>query len=334
MYSEVRLDSETLGLCPLGDYYDPNEIVKMSVDAEKSGFSEVWVPEHFCSGDAISVLGTLAYMTKKIHLATGIVGATVRHPVLTAMSMANLQSISKGRMTLGLGLTVLNWLDRLGYDHTKPLTLINESFTIIKRMLEGQTVNFEGKYFKAKGMKLSYVPKRRIPIFIAAVGPLMLDFAARNADGVLLTAVCSPSYVEKARKNVLDSAKASGRNSFPLIYSLILSSIGQETNSALVNSLLDMLGRPGRAKQVLAEGTYNEKKMDEMVEAMKAGRRDIARSYLTEEIIDQVVVRGPPSKCEETLSRFEKAGIDLPVLMPVPSTYKATARLAARIRGV
>lgn len=145
-----------MGLCPLGDYYTGKEIIKMSVDAENSGFSEIWVPEHFCSGDAISVLGALSKMTGKVRLATGTVGVSTRHPVLTAMPAANLQTLSKGRMTLGLGLTVLNWLERLGYDYSKPLTLIKESFTIIKGMLEGKTVDFEGRYFKVqRGWKMS-----------------------------------------------------------------------------------------------------------------------------------------------------------------------------------
>jgi 5,10-methylenetetrahydromethanopterin reductase len=324
----------SLGLCPLGDYYTAEEIVKMSVDAEKSGFSEIWVPEHFCSGDAISILGALSKMTSKVQLATGIVGIATRHPVLTAMTAANLQTLSKGRMTLGLGLTVLNWLERLGYDYSKPLTLIKESFTIIKGMLEGETVDFEGRYFKARGMKLAHKPEKKIPIFIAAVGPSMLEFAATRADGVLLTAVSSASYAERAKRKVLESIRASKRASPPLVYSLVLSSVGQKRNTALLNGLLDMLSRPGRPQQVLAEGSYNEGRMLLMAEALKSGRRNEAMSYLTDDIIDQVAVRGSLSKCEEALINFKKAGVDLPVLMPVPGTYKETALLAQRISGV
>jgi|GEM_PF-2238317 5,10-methylenetetrahydromethanopterin reductase len=321
----------SLGLCPLGDYYTAEEVIKMSVDAEKSGFSEIWVPEHFCSGDAISILGALSKKTSRVQLATGIVGVATRHPVLTAMTAANLQTLSKGRMTLGLGLTVLNWLERLGYDYSKPLTLIKESFTIIEGMLEGRTVDFEGKYFKAKGMKLTHKPEKKIPIFLAAVGPSMLEFAATRADGVLLTAVSSASYAERAKRKVIESAKNSNRESSPLVYSLVLSSVGQKKNTVLLNSLLDMLSRPGRPKQVLAEGSYSERKMLLMAEALKSGKRNEAMSYLTDDIIDQVAVRGPLSKCEDSLANFKNAGVDLPILMPVPGTYKETALLARRI---
>jgi 5,10-methylenetetrahydromethanopterin reductase len=321
----------SLGLCPLGDYYTAEEVIKMSVDAEKSGFSEIWVPEHFCSGDAISILGALSKMTSRVQLATGIVGVATRHPVLTAMTAANLQTLSKGRMTLGLGLTVLNWLERLGYDYSKPLTLVKESFTIIEGMLEGRTVDFEGKYFKAKGMKLIHKPEKKIPIFLAAVGPSMLEFAATRADGVLLTAVSSASYAERAKRKVIESAKNSNRESSPLVYSLVLSSVGQKRNTVLLNSLLDMLSRPGRPKQVLAEGSYSERKMLLMAEALKSGKRSEAMSYLTDDIIDQVAVRGPLSKCEDSLVNSKNAGVDLPILMPVPGTYKETALLARRI---
>src|SRR3954469_25687000 len=61
---------------------------------------------------------------------------------------------------------------------------MEESVTIIRRLLDGETVTFDGKYFKTHSAKLYSLPERRPPIYMSAFGPQAAEMAGRLADGV------------------------------------------------------------------------------------------------------------------------------------------------------
>ncbi|MGI0085741.1 MAG: LLM class flavin-dependent oxidoreductase, partial [Nitrososphaerales archaeon] len=70
--------------------------------ADERGFDSIWLPEITWS-DAFSLATAAAMNTKKIRLATGVVGIYGRSPALMAMSIAGLDELSGGRAVLGLG---------------------------------------------------------------------------------------------------------------------------------------------------------------------------------------------------------------------------------------
>lgn len=323
-------DFKGLGLALLADYLGPDEIVKLYVQGEKSGFSTLWITEHFCSGDAVSMLGALAYLTEKAKLGTGIIGVNSRNPVLTAMTFSSLNMMSKGRMILGLGTAVLAWLDQLGLKHDKPVLLVKESLSIIRALLNGETVNFDGTYFKISNMRLGkYLTSPPIPIYLAAVGPDMLKFAGKHADGVILTAGSSLKYVQAAKKHISAGQNARGDQKKPSLLSLMICAVDDD-DSLAVDQALSLLSRPGRAKQMLAEGTYDEANAQRLIDEAKRGRTDLARKYLTDEMIDQVLVRGSVSECERKIWPYIEAGIDIPVMMPLSPNPSRAMELAKR----
>jgi 5,10-methylenetetrahydromethanopterin reductase len=320
-----------LGLALLADYLGPDEIVKLYVQGEKSGFSTLWVTEHFCSGDAISILGALAYLTEKAKLGTGIIGVNSRHPVLTAMTFSSLNMLSRGRMILGLGTGVLAWLDQLGLKHDKPVLLVKEALSIVRALFNGETVNFDGMYFKVRNMRLGqYLSSASIPIYLAAVGPDMLKFAGQHADGVVLTAGSSLKYVQTAKKHINTGQNMSrDQKERPSLLSLMICAVDDD-DSLAVDQALSLLSRPGRVKQMLADGTYDEANVQRLVDEAKRGRTDIARKYLTDEMIDQVLVRGSVSECERKIWPYIEAGVDIPVIMPLSPNPSRAMELARR----
>ncbi|MEM3684539.1 MAG: LLM class flavin-dependent oxidoreductase [Conexivisphaerales archaeon] len=311
-----------IGLAILGDYYDADTAVDLAVRAESNNFHSVWIPEHFCSADAISILGYLSGATKRIKLATGIIGFQTRHPVLSAMTFASLDRLNGGRTIAGLGLSVVDWLDRLGIEHKKPLTIAKEALFIIKKLFDGDTLNFAGKYFTVKDMALLPKPKRRIPIFVAAVGRQMLSFAAEAGEGILLSAGSSTSYITSVSK--VSSKKK------PLIASLILSSVGERRNPLVMRSLMSMLSRPGRTELMLGQ-TYEKADILRFQKELQRRRFNEAMSYLSDDVLDSLIVQGSFSECEKSISRFVAAGLYIPILMPAPSTERSTLELISRI---
>ena len=71
--------------------------------AEKLGFESIWMAEDYFYRNAILSLSIFASATKRTKLATGIINPFTRDPALIAMTFANLDEISGGRATIGLG---------------------------------------------------------------------------------------------------------------------------------------------------------------------------------------------------------------------------------------
>src|SRR5688572_3015994 len=78
--------------------------VALVQEADRLGYHVVWTSEAYGS-DAISPLAWLGALTKNIHLGTAILQMPARTPTMTAMTAQTLDSLSGGRMVLGLGLS-------------------------------------------------------------------------------------------------------------------------------------------------------------------------------------------------------------------------------------
>ena len=90
--------------------------------AEAAGFDAIWVAEDPGSWDAFALLAAIAGETSRIGLATGVVNPFLRHPVSIASSVATLDRLSGGRVTLGLGRGQTEWLRRgLGIAVERPV---------------------------------------------------------------------------------------------------------------------------------------------------------------------------------------------------------------------
>ena len=322
-----------LGLGALTDYLQADQVVDLGIEGEKNGYSHFWVAEHFCSGDAIAPLGALARLTKRVKLASGIVGAATRQPVLTALTFSDLNRLSGGRVILGLGTSVLAWLDQMGIEHEKPLLMMSEAFTIIRGLLDGQKVNFEGRYFHAKNMQLKWgEPQPRVPIYFAAVGPQMVRLAAEKADGILFSAGSSSKFLKDIRPSIWDGLKRRANPGRLTLASFVFVSMGGD-HAMAADAALGILSRPGRAEMLLEEGTYEQARLQRLVQEAKAGRMGGARSELTDEMIDQVVVRGSTSSCEDKLRDMAKVGLEHPIVMPVCPDPHQVMDLGRRFQG-
>jgi alkanesulfonate monooxygenase SsuD/methylene tetrahydromethanopterin reductase-like flavin-dependent oxidoreductase (luciferase family) len=160
------------------------ELVETARLAEELGYHSIWVPEMW-GRDAFSILGLIAANTKRIKLSTGIIPVFSRSPAVIAQTAATLDEISGGRMMLGLGTSgpavIENWH---GVPFDKPLQRTREYVEIIKMILGGGRVDYEGEIFSLKGFRLQFQPLRSvIPVLVAAIGPRNVRLAGESADG-------------------------------------------------------------------------------------------------------------------------------------------------------
>src|SRR3954454_6372626 len=157
--------------------------------ADTLGYSSVWIPEAW-TFDAFMILTSLAAVTERIELATGIVNIYSRTPALIAQATATLDALSGGRAILGIGASgpqvIKGWH---GLDYDRPLQRTREVIDVVRMILRREPLSYDGEVFQLGGrLKLINHPIRpAVPIVVAALGPKNVELTAELADAWLPT---------------------------------------------------------------------------------------------------------------------------------------------------
>ena len=296
----------------------PQDYQVLSAQAEKNGFEAVWVPEGG-GRDSLTSLATIAMKTEKVKLGTGILPIFARTPTNTAMGAAGMAAVSDGRFMLGLGVGHAPTVEsRDGIPFKAPMTRMRETIQIIKALLAGEEGNFTGKQFKLTGASMgAATPKIKVPIYIAALGPQMLEMVGELADGVLMnwTAV---DYLQEAIGHIKLGAEKAGRDPNEIdIAGYVRVAVGDDV-SVSRDSLRYQVARYASNpfyRNFFAETGF-DKEMSAAAAALADGKLDKAADSITVEMQDQVAVVGTVEECRAALEKRRAAGLQLPVIAP------------------
>jgi F420-dependent oxidoreductase-like protein len=153
--------------------------------AEESGFSSMWVMDHFLQlpplgGPGASILegyvalGALAALTKRVELGTLVTGVTYRNPAHLAKQITSLDAMTGGRAILGIGAA---WYDvehvAYGWDFPpvkERFGRLREAVAICRGMFDNETFTYNGLYYHTLDARVVPRPQRRIPIMIGGSG--------------------------------------------------------------------------------------------------------------------------------------------------------------------
>ena len=296
----------------------PQDYQELSSQAEKNGFEAVWVPEGG-GRDSLTSLATIAMKTDAVKLGTGILPIFARTPTNTAMGAAGMAAVSDGRFLLGLGVGHAPTVEsRDGIPFNQPMTRMRETIQIIKALLSGEEVNFTGKQFKITGASMgAATPKTKVPIYIAALGPQMLEMVGELADGVLMnwTAV---DYLGEAIGHIKRGAEKAGRDPNEIdIAGYVRVAVGDNLTESRV-SLRRQVARYASNpfyRNFFAQTGF-DKEMSAAAAALADGNLDKAADSITEEMQDQVAIVGTVEECRAALEKRRAAGLQLPVIAP------------------
>jgi len=210
--------------------FGPDELLKQAVAAEEAGFDIVCCSDHLApwwteelapnnSGNAWVWLGAASQVTNEPSIGPAVTGVIHRYnPVVLAQQIATLEILAPGRAFLGVGSSeamneVPAGLDPSDYPSIgEQIERMEESVTIIRRLLDGETVTFDGKYFKTHSAKLYSLPERRPPIYMSAFGPQAAEVAGRLADGVwtLADPRQAPAVIAGYRRSAEEAGREPG----------------------------------------------------------------------------------------------------------------------------
>jgi G6PDH family F420-dependent oxidoreductase len=186
------------------EQWQPEDLVRHARLAEEAGFDMVLVSEHFhpwvddagASGFAFATIAAMAATTETIEFTTAVTTPLFRfHPGVVAQAAATLDRLSGGRFNLGVGTGENINEGPLGYafpPYAERAARMREALQIMRLLLDGEKLTFEGRFYRTDRARLYSPPPRRLPIYLAAGGPKSAALAAELADGVI-TSVKSPA---------------------------------------------------------------------------------------------------------------------------------------------
>jgi alkanesulfonate monooxygenase SsuD/methylene tetrahydromethanopterin reductase-like flavin-dependent oxidoreductase (luciferase family) len=169
------------------------EYVAMAQAAEEVGFESIWLGDHLLyRGDgreergpweAWTMLAALATVTERVRLGPLVACASFHPPGLIAKMAATVDEISGGRFVLGLGAGSVEGEHTIfGLPLERRVSRFAESFEIVRRLLAGERVTYEGRYWSADDALLLPEPARRVPLMAGSIGPRMLGLTLPHVD--------------------------------------------------------------------------------------------------------------------------------------------------------
>jgi 5,10-methylenetetrahydromethanopterin reductase len=298
------------GLSPAG-------VGALAQAAELAGFSAVFVAEGH--GDALALCHPVAAATRHARVGTAITNAALRPPVLAAKTAAQLDHASDGRFILGLGTANSIMNARFGLEPFAPLAMIEEYTGVVRAVLAGRPAGYEGRVFRTGMVPLDSPPLRAgLPVYLAALGPRMLQLAGRIADGVILN-LMSPAQAGEAARVVRASARAAGRDPASVEITCVVHCCLADTgaDAAAARAVVPRYVLHPAAPRLFGE-LNGGPSLHGVRERVLAGDRAGATDAVPQQVADGFVARGGADECLVRVTEYLAAGVDLPILFPMP----------------
>jgi len=169
------------------------EYLAMARAAEDAGFDSIWVGDHYLyRGDggrergpweAWTLLAALAAATERVRLGPLVACLAFHHPAVLAKQAATVHEVSGGRLVAGVG---AGWnrteFDAFGIPFDHRASRFEEAFEILRRLLAGDRMTFEGRWHRVEDAVLLPAPTRRPTLMIGSTGARVLAAALPHVD--------------------------------------------------------------------------------------------------------------------------------------------------------
>jgi coenzyme F420-dependent glucose-6-phosphate dehydrogenase len=221
-------DQPVYGVAVAHERFAPDDLLTQAVEAERAGFDAIACSDHLApwwadgdpvpnqSGNAWVWLGAAGQATSEASIGTAVTGLAGRYnPVVLAQQIATLEVMNPGRTFLGVGSSEAMNEIPAGVEWPSvgdQLRRMEEATEIIRRLLDGETVTFEGEHYRTRDARLYTVPERRPPIYMSAFGEQAAEIAGRQADGVwtLADPRKAPAVIAGYRRSCEDAGREPG----------------------------------------------------------------------------------------------------------------------------
>ncbi|MGH7774143.1 MAG: LLM class flavin-dependent oxidoreductase [Candidatus Binatia bacterium] len=304
------------------------EIASLMQQAEGRGYEMAFFSETIeLMRDSVTSLAAIGLATKKLILGTTQI-VRLRSPVCMAQTLATLDEMTAGRMTLAPGACTASHarVHALEPNTISPAEVLKEYIESMRLLLTGEKVSYHGKAVKFDNVGLPWKPYRKhVPLYIPATSKTGLRLAGQIGDGVVLNAVCSPEYTVNALRIIREAAEAAGRDFSKFeVAQLINCSIEDNHKKALdeirweVATKLDPVQLPFIAGPKMRVGEPYIRKEDIPIfeKAYAKGGMESLIKAIPDSYVEGMTASGTPDEVKKRVQQYRDAGVKLPLLRP------------------
>ena len=211
----------------------PQGVIRLAKAIEDIGYDQLDMFDHVVMGhptdkrpapiyppqmpimEAIVVLSYVAAVTSRIGLGTEVLVLPQRQPVLVAKQISTLDTLSEGRVRLGVG---VGWqeseYDALEESFSNRGRRMDEAIDLMRAYWGDSKVEFQGNYYSSHAMAMEPKPPQgaKLPIWIGGNSPRALQRVAERGDGWLATAFIDPAKAAAAVQSIREQAEAADRD--------------------------------------------------------------------------------------------------------------------------
>jgi 5,10-methylenetetrahydromethanopterin reductase len=165
-----------------------SEMLKLAQLAEEVGVDRLGISDVIFYPDTYELQALCAFVTKRMSIGSLVTNPYTRHPAVIAAAASTLDEISEGRAFIGIGAGA--GIGKLGVIRSPPAPTIREAVHIIRELLYGGVVNYQGNAFQLSGKnsRLEFPPQRTVPILIGTRSPRIAKLAGELADIIVIGA--------------------------------------------------------------------------------------------------------------------------------------------------
>ncbi|MFC9505625.1 LLM class flavin-dependent oxidoreductase [Streptomyces sp. NPDC057002] len=194
----------------------PERLRSVAQLADETGLDQLWLWEDCFREGGISTAAAALAWTERVRVGVGLLPVPLRNVAVTAMEVASLHRMFPGRVIVGVGHGVQDWMGQVGARVESPVTLLREHLVALRALLGGERVSTEGRYVKLDDVALDWPPEGGGGgVLAGATGPRSLRLTGEAADGTILTATTNAEGVRKARQLIDGGREAAGRGGGP-----------------------------------------------------------------------------------------------------------------------
>ena len=183
--------------------FAPERLAAAAAAADAAGLDELWLWEDCFLSGGISTASIALANSRRLKVGVGVLPVPMRNVALAAMEIATLARAYPGRIRIGVGHGVQDWMAQIGERVASPMTLLREYVTVLLALLRGERVTFVGRYVQLTDVCLDWPPDLDTELLLAAEGPRTLALSGELGSGTVITAGTSPDGLREARQHIV-----------------------------------------------------------------------------------------------------------------------------------
>ena len=293
----------------LGSLLTIDEVLDCAKFLEKHSPDIIWIPETW-GMENFTMLSAVSQKNNYSKIGSSIINIFSRSPSLIAMGAATVDIISNGRLVIGLGTSSETIVEDFhGNNFKRPVSRMKEYVEIIKLILTGKKINYDGDIFQLKNFNLMIKPKRNeIPIYLAAINNKMVELTWDVADGVIF-------YLRPMNEMKETIQRMQSKRRIDVTSQLITC---MNDNSELAynraKKTLAFYVAVGKVYRVFLANNGFKNEIKNIFEEYNDNGLESLEEHVPDNMIKELTVCGTPLECVKQIKNFTECGIDSPII--------------------